>query len=139
MRILLTILFVLCGQVVLSCAAIADYIVPPVAEDYTLIPDSWKLTKTSLLGDFDRLEVIHKGKTYVWTIDRFLLADRTDSNTICCGTYMNFTRNYLEKISKAQPNGVVRVEVVTAQKAGELKVAGIWLVDFKQSWDRAIQ
>jgi len=67
-----------------------------------------------------------------------LLADRTDSNTICTGTYKTFTRGYLEGLN-AHPDSPVRVEVVTEKKGDTLKVAGVWPVDFQQSWQRAIQ
>jgi hypothetical protein len=125
--------------IVLHSAAVANYILPPVDEDYTVIPDSWKLTKSNPAGDFDRLEAVHNGKAHVWTIDRFLLAARTDSNTICTGSYMTFTKGYLEQLSASPAGTTIRVEVVGSKKDGSLEVAGVWSVDFRKAWERAIQ
>jgi len=139
LRIWSAILLVVYAGITINGAAIANYILPRLAEDYSVIPDSWKLVKSSFLGDFDRLEVVHKGKTYAWPIDRFLLADRTDSNTICTGSYMSYTREYLITLSRSMQSAPLRVEVVAEKKGDPLKVAGVWLIDFKQSWDRATQ
>jgi hypothetical protein len=117
----------------------ADYMLSPVAERFMVMPDSWTLQKSSPGGDFDKLHVTHKGKTYEWPIDLFLLADRTDSNTICTGSYKQFTKGYLESLSASKSNAPVRVEVITNKTGEPLRVAGVWSVDFKESWNRAIQ
>jgi hypothetical protein len=129
---------ILFGSVLSCTCARANYYVVPSAESYTIIVDSWKLTRSSPGGDIDRLEVVYKGKAHNWPIDRFLLADRTNSDSICTGTDERFTRGYLEQLNTTKPKEI-RVEVVAPKKGDPLKVAGVWSVDFKQSWERAIK
>jgi len=125
--------------VAVHSAAMANYMLPHFDEDYNVIPDSWKLIKSNPLGSFDRLEVVHNGKAHTWTINTFLLADRTDSNTICTGSYKAFTNGYLEQLSASPRGTTIRVEVVASKKGGPLEVAGVWSVDFKKSWESAIE
>jgi len=138
-RKVLAFVFVIGTGVAVQCAARADYMLAPVDEDYTVVPDSWKLIKSNMLGGFDRLEAVHNNKVHTWTINTFLLADRTDSNTICTGSYKTFTNGYLEQLNASPPRTTIRVEVVASKKGGPLEVAGVWSVDFKKAWESATQ
>ncbi len=115
--------------------ALADYVLPPVVERYIVLADSWKLLRSS--DGNDCVEVSRASKKYVWTIDKFMLADRTVSDSICTGTWKTFTRGYLDDLNKLPPHTALELELVNNKAAAPLVVAGLWPVDFAQKWQKA--
>jgi hypothetical protein len=103
----------------------ADYAIAVETEAYMVVPDSWKLTRDNS-GQISRFECSYKGTKHNWPIDRFLLAARLDSNSICAGTWKKLTDSYLIAIDKLSHADEIAAEVVSHVKGGPLQVAGIW-------------
>ena len=93
----------------------ADYELPVAAETSFLAAHEWKLQGESLEA---------AGKRY--KVDLFWLADRIDSNLICCGAYDVEMRKYLGRLDRKLP---VMVELVALKKGETPFVAGVWQLD----------
>lgn len=96
-------------------AARADYVLPHAAETYRVVPDTWSLAKQ---GSNWHLKCIYKGKAYDWLVDKFLLADRLDSDSICSGKDEELTESYLQAMSEMKVRA--GVQVVADSKGGPL-------------------
>lgn len=104
----------------------ADYMLPSYAESYVVVPDSWKLARASSSAPISHLECTYKGTKHTWPIDRFILADRLDSNSICAGDWKKLTDSYLNAESQLSQSNKAAIEVVSTTKGGPLTVGGIW-------------
>jgi hypothetical protein len=104
--------------------AYADYFIAPPIEQYKVALDDWLLVKTK---EQWTLQCSYKGSHHAWKVNKFLLADRLDSNSICCGKYKELTESYLQALSKMKVG--LAVELVSDKKNGALGVAGLWSLD----------
>jgi hypothetical protein len=130
------VLLLMFGFGLISNAALADYVLPPIAERYHVITNSWQLSNT---GKDYKLSANHNGKEYKWPVDRFLLADRINSDSICTGTADAFTKGYLNSLAQLPPKTDIIIEIVNNKKEAPLVVAGIWVYDSEKQWQHATQ
>ncbi len=115
--------------VAISCAipaGRADYYLPEPAEDFMVVPDTWALIRNTQNGPITHLQCELKGVKHVWPIDRFWLADRLDSNSICTGNSKNLTESYLNAEEKLAQTNKAAIEVIALKSGGPLKVVGLW-------------
>lgn len=131
-----------------SAAARADYTLPDAAERYVILVDAWNVVGegAEVPGADDkpagfekyRVEVTRKSRRTSFAVDLFWLADRVNSNLICCGDHEGEMRRYLEKIRTEEGRPIaLLVELVATEEGGPLFVAGVWKFDEQQAWKHA--
>ncbi len=116
----------------------ADYSLPPVEEQYFLIATRWELKTTQgreCLTEGNQkimvavasyaLRVEHEGRSYEWPIDLFWLADRTDSDAICTGSYKERMTQYLDRVKQSRPGNPLVFELVRPKGSTDFIVAGL--------------
>jgi len=103
---------------------LADYFLPAAEETHIVIVAEWRIEKSEL----------HIGsRTY--SIDLFWLADRHDSNSICCGDHEGSMRKRIQGLIRRK--GPLRVELVAKQMGDRLFVAGLWPYQSDQAFAKA--
>lgn len=143
-----------------SLSASANYIAAPVHDEFTVLTDKWELVEGSAgkpenaasqtsathgrsVADSPKtytLEVTYAGKKIHFPVDRFMLAHNTDSNTICTGSYLQFTENYLNELCQHKPRTDLLVTLGSiGSPTAPVSVTGVWSFDTPKAWDRAIQ
>jgi hypothetical protein len=107
-------------------AGLADYSLPAPAEDFMVVPDTWRLIREKKDGPITHIQCVCKGVQHSWPINRFWLADRLDSNTICTGHSKTMTESYLNAEEKLAQENKAAIEVVALKNGGPLMVVGLW-------------
>ncbi len=134
--VLLSLVCTLVSNLYLS--ANADYYIPPPKAKYFVLVQNW-LLKPGASGEIKTLSGSVKGTSKTWEIDYFLLADSTDSNTICTGSYKEAMRKYLNSLQSLDSKTEMLVQVVQKRTNSPLVVASISPYDKTKSWEREKQ
>lgn len=95
-----------------AALARADYSLPAAAETFHRVYQDWTV---------DGLDLRAGGGVH--RIDLFWLADRIDSDTICCGRHEEAMRKYLAGLDRKLP---IVAELVAVKKGEKPFVAGLW-------------
>lgn len=138
-RLVVVLTILLCVLVLnSSLPANADYYIPPPKAKYFLLVKNWRL-KSDANGEVKTLSGSVKGTSQSWEIDYFLLADSTDSNTICSGKYKEVMRKYLSSLQSLDSKSELLVQVVQKQSSSPFVVASISSYDKVKTWERERQ